>query len=148
MNLSVVGDGPRIVGYVPGGWDMFHVGHLNILSHARKHCDVLIVGAVTDEALEEMKGRRPIIPLAERMAILEALSMVDKVVVDTSSDKVKVWEQVHFDVLFKGDDWKGTAKGERLEKAMAGVGVRVIYFPYTRSTSSTQLRAALGERLG
>lgn len=148
MNLSVLGSGPKIVGYVPGGWDMFHVGHLNILTHARAHCDVLVAGVVTDEALFDMKGKLPIVPLEERMAILDALAIVDSVVVDTSSDKVKVWQQVRFDVLFKGDDWMDTPKGRALERAMGGVGARVVYFPYTRGTSSTQLRAALGARLG
>lgn len=122
---------------------MFHIGHLNILKNARPHCDVLVVGVVTDEALEAMKGRPPIIPLEERMAIVEAVSLVDAVVVDTSADKLQVWERVHFDVLFKGDDWKGTPKGRRLERDLANVGARVHYFPYTASTSSTKLREAL-----
>lgn len=141
--LSLVADQPGIVGYVPGGWDMFHIGHLNILKQAREHCDVLIVGVVTDEALARMKGRAPIIPLAERMAILDALSIVDEVVVDASSDKLKVWERIRFNVLFKGDDWKGTPKGERLEHDLGRVGVRIHYFPYTQTTSSTKLREAL-----
>lgn len=135
--------GPGIVGYVPGGWDMFHIGHLNLLRNARAQCDVLIVGVVTDEALEAMKGRPPIVPLEERMAIVEALSLVDSVVVDVSADKLKVWERVRFDVLFKGDDWKGTPKGRRLERDLARVGARVHYFPYTATTSSTKLREAL-----
>lgn len=141
--LSLVAEQPGIVGYVPGGWDMFHIGHLNILKNARPHCDVLVVGVVTDEALTAMKGRAPVIPLAERMAIMESLALVDEVVVDTSSDKLKVWERVRFDVLFKGDDWRGTPKGDRLEADLATVGARVHYFPYTESTSSTKLREAL-----
>lgn len=133
-------------GYVPGAWDMFHIGHLNILKRAREHCDELIVGAVTDEALHAMKGQHPIIPLDERMAILEAIRIVDRVVVDTSADKVEVWRRVGFNVLFKGDDWRGTEKGQRLEREMGAVGVRVHYFPYTLHTSSTELRRALGAR--
>lgn len=142
-NLSLVDGQPGVVGYVPGGWDMFHIGHLNILKQARPHCDVLVVGVVTDEVLEAMKGRPPVVPLAERMAIVESLSLVDQVVVDTSADKVRVWHRVGFDVLFKGDDWKGTAKGERLEAELATVGASVHYFPYTETTSSTKLREAL-----
>lgn len=134
------------VGYVPGAWDMFHVGHLNILKRARAHCDWLVVGVVTDEALVEMKGKEPIVPLEERMAIVEAIGIVDEVVVDFSANKVAVWDEVHFDILFKGSDWKGTPKGDKLEADMAGVGVSVHYFPYTKQTSSTELRRVLSVR--
>jgi glycerol-3-phosphate cytidylyltransferase len=131
------------VGYVPGAWDMFHIGHLNILLRAREQCDRLIVGVVTDEALHQAKGKFPVIPLEERVEVIRHLAMVDDVVVDFSPDKLEVWERVGFDVLFKGDDWRGTPKGEKLEADMASVGVRVIYFPYTVHTSSTLLRSVL-----
>jgi glycerol-3-phosphate cytidylyltransferase len=135
-----------VVGYVPGGWDMFHIGHLNILARSREHCDRLVVGVVTDEALLAAKGRRPIVPLAERLEIAGSIAIVDDVVVDESSaDKLAVWRQVHFDVLFKGDDWRGTPKGERLERDLATVGVSVHYFPYTQDTSSTELRRIIAE---
>lgn len=134
----------RVVGYVPGAWDMFHIGHLNILLRAREHCDWLVVGVAVDEVLLETKGRLPIIPLAERLAIVEALRVVDAAVVDPALDKREVWAGTRFDVLFKGDDWRGTAKGRRLEEQMAEVGARVHYFPYTVQTSSTQLRRAIG----
>ena len=134
-----------VVGYVPGAWDMFHIGHLNILLRARERCDRLIVGAVTDEALAVVKGRLPIVPLAERIEVVQAIDVVDEVVTDFSSNKVEVWERVRFDVLFKGDDWRGTSKGDKLEADMASVGVAVIYFPYTVHTSSTKLRAMLSE---
>lgn len=136
-----------VVGYVPGGWDMFHVGHLNILLRAREHCDRLVAGVVSDEALERAKGKTPVIPLDERMEVVRHLSMVDDVVADFSGDKRQVWERVRFDVLFKGDDWRGTAKGSRLEADMASIGVRVHYFPYTVHTSSTLLRSLLSERI-
>ena len=129
-----------VVGYVPGAWDMFHIGHLNILKRARQHADWLIVGVVSDEALLAMKGKTPVITLDERMAIVEALRLVDEVVVDFSINKLEVWQSVHFDVLFKGSDWKGTARGDQLEADMASVGVKVHYFPYTVHTSSTLLR--------
>jgi glycerol-3-phosphate cytidylyltransferase len=143
-----VSDAPKgpVVGYVPGAWDMFHVGHLNILLRAREQCDRLVVGVVTDEALYKAKAKHPVIPLSERMQVVAHLNMVDEVVVDFSSNKLEVWERVHFDVLFKGDDWRGTAKGEKLEADMATVGVTVIYFPYTVHTSSTLLRSILTER--
>ena len=134
----------RIVGYVPGAWDMFHIGHLNILRRAREHCDHLIAGVVLDEVLEVAKGRLPVVPHAERMEIVGAMACVDEVVTDSSSDKLLMWQQLHFDVLFKGDDWKGTPKGDRLESSLGAVGVQVVYFPYTVHTSSTMLRQLIG----
>lgn len=135
-----------VVGYVPGAWDMFHIGHLNIVKRARDHCDRLVVGVVTDEALVAVKARTPMVGLEDRMAVVRALDLLDEVTVDFSADKRDVWSRVGFDVLFKGDDWRGTAKGDRLEADMASVGVRVCYFPYTAHTSSTRLRSLLAER--
>jgi glycerol-3-phosphate cytidylyltransferase len=133
----------RIVGYAPGAYDLFHVGHLNILKHAKRRCDYLIAGVVADDVLELTKGRRPIVPLAERMEIVRHISYVDEVVAEVVPDKVETWRSVGFDVIFKGDDWRGTPKGDRLERDFAAVGVEVIYFPYTMHTSSTALRRAL-----
>jgi glycerol-3-phosphate cytidylyltransferase len=130
----------KIVGYVPGAYDMFHIGHLNILKRARAECDHLIAGVVTDEVLEVAKGRAPIVPLNERLEIVAAIGCVDEAVVDVSSDKFVMWQRLNFDVLFKGDDWKGTEKGRRLETDLGAVGVRIVYFPYTVHTSSTALR--------
>ena len=132
-----------ITGYVPGGFDMLHVGHLNILTEAAKRCDHLIAGVATDESLERMKGRGPIVPLAERMAMVAALRMVDSVVPDYDQDKRLAWKRSPFDVLFKGTDWEDTDKGSRLEAEMAEVGASVIYLPYTPTTSSTMLRRPL-----
>jgi len=136
----------EVVGYVPGAWDMFHVGHLNILLRARERCDRLIVGVVTDEALFKAKSKYPIVPLAERIEVVSQLDIVDQVITDFSSNKLEVWSRVQFDVLFKGDDWRGTPKGDKLEADMASVGVRVNYFPYTAHTSSTMLRSILADR--
>ena len=145
--MSADAEGRRpVLGYVPGAWDMFHVGHLNILLRARELCDRLVVGVVTDEALFAAKSKHPVVPLDERMDVVRALDLVDEVVVDRSSDKREVWSRVGFDVLFKGDDWRGTPKGARLEADMASVGVQVRYFPYTAHTSSTLLRAMLADR--
>jgi len=131
------------VGYVPGGFDMFHIGHLNILRAARARCRRLVVGVTTDEALAAMKGRDPVVPHPERMEIVASLRFVDAVVPDVDQDKRVAWRAVRFHVLFKGTDWLGTAKGERLEAEMREVGARVVYLPYTPSTSSTMLRAFL-----
>lgn len=135
-------EGTRI-GYAPGVYDLFHVGHLNILKHAREHCDVLVAGVVSDENALAVKGRAPVIPLAERLEIVRSLEIVDEAVAETWPDKLSTWRHVGFDVIFKGDDWRGTPKGDRLERDMASVGVEVHYFPYTVHTSSTLLRAAL-----
>ena len=132
-----------ITGYVPGGFDMLHVGHLNILTEAAKRCDHLIAGVATDESLERMKGRGPIVPLTERMSMVAALRMVDSVVPDYDQDKRLAWKRSPFDVLFKGTDWKDTDKGRRLEAEMAEVGASVVYLPYTPTTASTMLRRTL-----
>lgn len=132
-----------IVGYVPGVFDMFHIGHLNILRKAQEHCDVLIVGVVSDERVRQVKEHLPITPLEERMEIVNAIGIVDRAVLDDSQDKVEMWHRYHFDVVFKGDDWRGTPKGDRLEQGMSEVGTRVHYLPYTPSTSSSHLRELL-----
>lgn len=133
----------RVVGYAAGAYDLFHIGHLNILKHAKANCDHLIAGVVSDEMLQQNKGITPVITLAERMEIVRHIDFVDQVHAETLSDKLDTWEELRFDVFFKGDDWRGTEKGERLEREFAKVGVEVVYFPYTMSTSSTRLRGAL-----
>ena len=140
------------VGYSAGAFDLFHIGHLNLLRHAKAHCDYLIAGVVSDEMLRQNKGIDPVIPLAERLEIVSHIDVVDEAVAEVVPDKLQTWRDVGFDVFFKGDDWRGTREGLRLEREFAAVGVEVIYFPYTLSTSSTQLRRALdtlvaGEKL-
>ena len=136
--------GQPIVGYVPGAFDMFHIGHLKILRNAAMRCDVLVAGVVIDHVVLEMKGARPVIPLEERLAIVSAIDVVDEAIIDESVDKRLAWRTYPFDVVFKGSDWFGTERGARLEKQMAEIDVRVEYLPYTRDTSSTLLREALG----
>ena len=132
-----------VIGYAPGAYDLFHIGHLNVLKHAAAHCDVLIAGVVSDEMLLLTKGRLPVVPLAERMEIVRNLRFVDRVHAEVVPDKIDTWRELGFDVIFKGDDWRGTAKGDKLERDFAAVGVEVHYFPYTMHTSSTMLRKAL-----
>ena len=100
-----------MIGYAPGAYDLFHIGHLNILKHAAEHCDRLIAGVVSDEMLLLAKGRAPVIPLAERLEIVRSLRFVDDVHAEVVPDKIDTWRQVGFDVIFKGDDWRGTAQG-------------------------------------
>jgi glycerol-3-phosphate cytidylyltransferase len=133
---------PRI-GYAAGAFDLFHIGHLNILRLAKQRCDHLIAGVVSDEMLRQTKNVDPVIPLVERLEIVRAIKYVDEARAEVVPDKLDTWRELGFDIFFKGDDWKGTAKGKRLEAEFAKVGVEVIYFPYTMHTSSTILRQAL-----
>ena len=129
-----------VIGYAPGAYDLFHIGHLNILTRAADQCDTLIAGVVTDDVVMRAKGKAPVIPLAERLAIVRSVRYVDEAVPDPYVDKFQMWPTLKYDVLFKGDDWRGTEKGEALEARLAEVGARVVYFPYTLHTSSTLLR--------
>ncbi|MEO8220355.1 MAG: adenylyltransferase/cytidyltransferase family protein [Specibacter sp.] len=131
------------IGYAAGGFDLFHVGHLNLLRQARAHCDYLIAGVVSDELLLQNKGRPPVIPLAERLEIVSNIMFVDQAIAETLPDRLQTWRQTPFDIFFKGDDWKDTPRGMALETDFAAVGVDVVYFPYTVHTSSTVLRRAL-----
>ncbi len=131
------------IGYAAGAFDLFHVGHLNILKHAKRNCDHLIAGVVSDEMLLQTKGITPVVPLAERLEIVRNIRYVDEVHAEVVPNKLDTWRQLRFDVFFKGDDWRGTEKGMKLEREFAEVGVEVVYFPYTMTTSSTKLRHAL-----
>ena len=129
-----------VVGYTTGVFDMFHIGHLNILRRAKEQCDYLIVGVSTDELVEKDKNKRPIIPFAERCAIVEAIKYVDKVVAQESKDKFSAWEKLGFNKMFVGSDWKGTIQWANYEKQFNPVGVEIIYFDHTDGISSTILR--------
>ncbi|RXZ71939.1 adenylyltransferase/cytidyltransferase family protein [Agromyces albus] len=131
------------IGYAGGAFDLFHVGHLNLLRHAKSNCDFLIAGVLTDEMLELTKGAAPVVPFAERLEIVRSISFVDDVHAECVPDKLDTWREVRFNLYFKGDDWRGTERGRRLEARFAEVGVEVMYFPYTVHTSSTVLRLAL-----
>ena len=132
-----------LIGYVPGVFDLFHVGHLNVLRQARERCDVLVAGVVADEVCTSVKGVAPFVPLEERIAIVDALAIVDATFAETTTDKLDAWREVGFHRLFKGDDWQDTARGLELEQRLAPYGVEVVYFPYTVHTSSTHLRTLI-----
>ncbi len=133
-----------IVGYTTGVYDLFHIGHLNLLRNAKKYCDKLIVGVSTDE-LVQYKGKSPVIPLNERLEIVKAIKYVDEVCIQDDLDKTKAWEKLHYDILFVGDDWKGNEQWNKYEKFLNEKGAKVIYLPYTKTTSSTLLTKALEE---
>lgn len=130
------------VGYTTGVFDLFHIGHLNILKRAKKQCDFLIVGVTIDD-LVAYKGKKAFIPENERFKIVEAIRYVDKTVYQKNMDKMEAWQEYKFDVIFVGSDWKGTEKWNKLEEDFKKVGVDIVYFPYTKITSSTELREAI-----
>jgi glycerol-3-phosphate cytidylyltransferase len=131
------------IGYAGGVYDLFHIGHLNILRHARSQCDYLVAGVAGDDLVELTKGKRPVIPLAERLEIVGSIKFVDEARPEVHADKIDTWREVGFHTFFKGDDWKGTPQGMDLERRFGTVGVEVVYFPYSLQTSSTLLRRAL-----
>lgn len=131
------------VGYTTGVFDLFHIGHLNILKKAKEMCDYLIVGVSTDTLVIEYKNKKPVIPFEERKAIVESIKYVDKVVAQEHRDKIQAYNDYQFDVMFVGDDWKGNELFTKVEKYLNENGSSIEYFPYTRHTSSTLLTEAL-----
>ena len=128
------------VGYTTGVFDMFHVGHLNILKRAKEQCEYLIVGVSTDESVESYKHKTPVIKFEERMAIIEAIRYVDKAVPQTSMDKMAAYRELKFDVMFHGSDWKGSDMYDQIVADFAKVGVDVVFLPHTEGISSTLIR--------
>jgi glycerol-3-phosphate cytidylyltransferase len=131
------------IGYTTGVFDLFHIGHLNVLKRAKLECDYLIVGVSTDELCMEAKNKKPIIPFQERMEIVEAIKFVDEVVPQVNYDKEEAWNNLKFDKMFVGDDWKGSDKWNKLEEDFKKLNVEIHYFSYTSHTSSTKLREIL-----
>lgn len=129
----------KVIGYTTGVYDMFHIGHLNILKRAKEQCDYLIVGVSTDDVVQEYKHKTPVIPYEERKQIVEAIKYVDKVIPQTTLDKYVAWQQEKFDVVFHGDDWKNTDMYNDMENKLKKVGVKIVYFPHTEGISSTKL---------
>ena len=129
------------IGYTSGVYDMFHVGHLNLIINAKKYCEHLIVAISTDEVVENNKHKSPIIKYEDRVRIVQAIRYVDEVVPQTDyDDKIGAAKKYGIDVMFVGDDWKGTEKWNRIEQELKEIGVDLIYLPYTQSISSTMLR--------
>lgn len=131
-----------IIGYTTGVYDLFHIGHLNLLRNAKSVCDKLIVGVTTDE-LVSYKFKKSVIPFTERMEIVRSIKYVDAVIPQESMDKFEMWKKLKFDVMVVGDDWYASEKWQELENQFQEVGVRIIYFPYTKGTSSTVLNETL-----
>lgn len=131
------------VGYTTGVFDLYHVGHMNILRNAKAMCDYLIVGVTTDELCFTRKNKYPIIPLEQRMSIIESVKYVDKVVVQNTMNKMDAFYEYDFDVVFVGDDWKGTKSWEKYEAEFNSVGVDVVYLKHTDGISSTIIRGKM-----
>lgn len=131
------------VGYTCGVFDLFHIGHLNLLERCKEKCDCLIVGMCDDEYVRKIKGKEPIISEDDRLRILNALKCVDKaekVDIETTNDKMVAWNQFKFDVLFSGDDWKGTERYLKTEEQFLKIGVAIEYLPYTQGISTTDIK--------
>lgn len=133
------------IGFTDGVYDMFHVGHLNMIKEAKKRCDYLIVGVHSDEIVEGYKNRKTVINENDRREIIEAIRYVDKAVINKTRDKLELFKEHHFDVVFIGDDWKGTERWNNFEKILAEIGVTVEYIPYTKGISTTQIREKLAK---
>ena len=130
------------IGYTTGVYDLFHIGHLNLLKNAKGLCDKLIVGVTVDE-LVKYKGKRAIIPFEDRLEIIRSIKYVDAANPQENIDKFAAWEKLKFDVLFVGDDWYHSESWQEMEEKFRRVGVKVIYFPYTKGVSSTVISHAL-----
>lgn len=128
-----------VIGYTTGVYDMFHIGHLNVIQRAKEQCDYLIVGVSTDELVRTEKGKTPVIPFSERVAIVSAIRYVDRVVPQIDKNKLGAWEKYRFDKMFVGSDWQGTPQWNKYEKEFAPLGVEIVYLPHTDGVSSTEL---------
>lgn len=137
------------IGYTAGVYDMFHIGHLNILRNAKQKCDFLIVAVSTDNVVEQNKHKKPMIPFAERKAIVESIRYVDRVIEQTEysiEGKIRAAQENNIQVMFVGDDWKGTDKWNTIESRLKEIGIRVEYLPHTGGISSTILRERINEK--
>ena len=135
-----------VVGYTQGTYDMFHIGHLNLLRNAKENCDYLIVGVNSDELVKKYKNKSAIVPVNERVDIVSAIKYVDEVIVCDTLDKVDIFKKKPFDIIFIGDDWKGNKRWEQTGKDLSKLGAKLVYLPHTKGTSSTLLREKLNER--
>ena len=120
----------KVIGYTQGTFDMFHIGHLNLIKNAKRHCDYLVVGVNSDDLVESYKNKRPIIPLDERVEIMRAIKYVDEVIVTNTLDKKEIWEKVRFNEIYIGDDWKGNERWEKTGKAGSQTGISALYQRY------------------
>ena len=131
-----------IIGYTTGVYDLFHIGHLNLLKNAKGLCDKLIVGVTVDE-LVAYKGTKAMIPFEDRIEIVRSIKYVDAAVPQHDMDKLTACKKLGANILFVGDDWYATEKWQEYEKAFEKEGIQIIYFPYTKGVSSTIITETL-----
>ena len=138
---------PYKIGYTQGVYDMFHIGHLNLLNHAKEYCEYLIVGVNSDELVQAYKHKTPVIDEHSRQKIVANIKAVDECIIATTLDKAEIWKQFHFDAVFIGDDWKGNERWTRTEQELEPLGAKVVYLPHTEGVSSTELRPVKNEKV-
>lgn len=131
-----------VIGYTTGVYDLFHIGHLNLLKNAKGLCDKLIVGVTVDE-LVTYKGKKAVIPFEDRIEIVRSCKYVDAAVPQYDMNKLEACQKIGASILFVGDDWYNTDKWKEYEKDFQAANIEIVYFPYTKGTSSTQIRKAL-----
>jgi glycerol-3-phosphate cytidylyltransferase len=131
-----------IIGYTSGVFDLFHIGHLNLLRNAKGMCDKLVVGVSTDE-LVGYKNKKAVIGHAERMEIVRSVRYVDSVIPQENMDKLEMWKKISFDLMFVGDDWYQKENWKDYEEKFKSLGVKIVFFPYTKGTSSTLINKTL-----
>lgn len=132
-----------LIGYTQGVFDMFHIGHLNLLKQAKEYCDILIVGVNSDELVKKYKHKSPIIDEQQRVNIISSIRYVDKAIIVNTLDKIDALKKFKFDALFIGDDWKGNPRWIETESQMRENGVDLVYLSRTKGISSTELRSKL-----
>lgn len=135
------------VGYTQGVYDMFHIGHLNLLNHAKEQCETLIVGVNSDGLVLEYKHKQPVIGEEDRRTIVENIKAVDRAIIVDTLDKTRIWQELRFDAIFIGDDWKGNPRWEQTGRDLAELGADLVYLPYTRDVTSTLLREEKDHRI-
>ncbi len=136
------------IGYTQGVYDMFHIGHLNLLNNAKNYCEYLIVGVNSDNLVEQYKHKVPVINQEERRIIVENIKAVDACEIVDTLDKVENYRRLHFDAIFIGDDWKGNARWAKTEEDLKPFGVDVVYLPHTEGVCSTDLRKVEDQHVG
>ena len=134
-----------IIGYTTGVFDLFHIGHLNIIKESKKKCDYLIVAVSNDKLVFKLKKKKPVIPFKERIEIIKSLKYVDRAVEEKVDDKTKVKNKYKINIIFKGDDWKNTRKWNQLEKELKKQNIKIIFIKYTKKTSSSLIKKILNK---
>lgn len=128
------------IGYTQGTYDLFHIGHLNLLNHAKEQCDYLIVGINTDRLVKEYKNKQVIIHEEERARIVEAIKAVDEVILTDTLDKNEIAKKIKFDAIFIGDDWINNERWIKTKEEMKKIGIDVVFLPHTDGISTTEIR--------